>query len=158
MKASSNSKALKQFRRNPWPFQATFQTPLKDLERFVSTFIAVHQPIEGGSVTIDSYVFEPKTLNAFLAEQLISQQITHAVSLEAESQQEVEVLLRATLADWIDFLFIPSPRRFAIYTDHDEYTTFYANTKGNVSKIVGALRENGFREVDGYERDPRILR
>ncbi len=153
MKASGNSKALKQFQRNRWPFQATFETPLKDLERFVSTFVSVHQPIEGGCVTIDDYVFEPKTLNALLAKQLISDQITHGVSLHAESQQEVEALLRATLTDWIDFLFIPAPKRFAIYADHDEYITFYANKKGNLSKIVSILREKGFKEVDDYERE-----
>ena len=118
----------------------------------MSTFTAVHQPIERGVVTIDGYVFEPKTLNAFLADRSVSEQITHAVSLEAEGQQEVEALLRATLADWIDFLFIPSPKRFAIYADHDEYITFYANTKGNLSKIVSVLRDKGFKKVDGYQR------
>jgi hypothetical protein len=152
MRVSSNSKTLKQFQRNPWPFQTTFLTPLKDLERFVSTFAEVHQPIERGCVTIDGYIFEPKTLNAFLAQQSISEQITHNVALDAEGQQEVEALLCATLADWIDFLFIPSPKRFAIYADHDEYTTFYANTKGNLSKIVYALKESRFKKIDDYER------
>ncbi|NOT22359.1 MAG: hypothetical protein HOP22_06490 [Nitrospiraceae bacterium] len=152
MRASINSKTLKQFQRNPWPFQTTFETPLKDLERFVSTFFAVHQPIESGCVTIDGYVFEPKTLNAFLTERSVSEQVTHDVVLEAEGQQEVEALLSATLADWIDFLFIPSPKRFAIYADHDEFTTFYANTKGNLSKIVHALREKGFKTIDDHIR------
>ncbi|MBX3302432.1 MAG: hypothetical protein KF693_09475 [Nitrospira sp.] len=152
MEASNDSKALSQFRRNPWPFQTTFETPLNDLERFVSVFFSVHQPIESGCVTIDDYVFEPKTLNAFLAKQSVSERITHGVSLKAEGQQEVETLLCATLADWIDFLFIPSPKRFAIYADHDEYITFYANTKGNLSKIVSILLEKGFKKVDDWER------
>ncbi len=152
MRASSSPKTVKQFRRSPWPFQATFQTPLKDLERFVSTFISAHQPIQNGCVTIDDYIFEPKTLHAFLVQHQISERITHGVSLEAQGQQEVEALLRATLADWIDFLFIPSPKRFAIYADHDEYATFYANTKGNLSKVVHALKEKRFEQVDDYER------
>jgi len=152
MKASSNPKALKQFLRTPWPLQETFLTPLKDLERFVSTFISVSKPIKKGCVTINQYVMEPKTLNAYLAHHSVSEQIAHGVSLEAEGQQEVEALLRATLADWIDFLFIPTPKRFAIYADHDEYTTFYTNTKGDLSRIVLALREKGFKTVDGYER------
>ena len=113
----------------------------------------MHQPIERGSVTINKYVFEPKTLNTFLAERSISQQITHGVSLEADGQQEVEDLLRATLADWIDFFFIPSPGRFAIYTDHDEYTTFYASTKGNLSNLVSVLLEKGFKNIDDYVRE-----
>ena len=92
--------------------------------------VAVHQPLETGIMTIDEYVFEPKTLNAFLADRSICETITHAVSLEAESKQAFEALLRVTLADWIDFLFIPSPKRFAVYADHDEYITFYAHFKG----------------------------
>jgi hypothetical protein len=86
MRVSSNSKTLKQFQRNPWPFQTTFLTPLKDLERFVSTFTAAHQPIERGCVTIDGYIFEPKTLNAFLANQGISEQITHNVALREQEK------------------------------------------------------------------------
>ena len=152
MKVSSSPKTVKQFQRNPWPFQATFQTPLKDLERFVSTFISAHQFIQNGCMTIDDYIFEPKTLNAFLAQHSVSAVLTHGVSLEADGQQQVKALLRATLADWIDFLFIPFPKRFAIYADHDEYTTFYANTKGNLSKIVHALKEKRFEQVDDYER------
>jgi hypothetical protein len=152
MKASSNSKMLKQFQRTPWPFQETFHTPLKDLDRFVSTFSSVHQPLACGCVTIDQYVFEPKTLNAYLAQYSVSEQITHGVCLKADGQQQIEALLRATLADWIDFLFIPTPKRFAIYADHDEYTTFYANTKGDLSRIILALREKGFKKVDEYVR------
>lgn len=152
MRASSSPKTVKQFQRSPWPFQATFQTPLNDLERFVSTFVSAHHSIQSGCVTIDDYIFEPKTLNAFLAQYSVSAVLTHDISLEAESQQQVEALLRATLADWGDFLFIPSPKRFAIYADHDEYTTFYANTKGNLSKIVHALKEKRFEQVDDYER------
>jgi len=31
---------IRQFRAGPWRFQKTFKTPLKDLNRFVSTFLA----------------------------------------------------------------------------------------------------------------------
>lgn len=152
MRTSKNVKILKQFHRLPWPFQNTFLTPLDDLDRFVSTVVSVHHTIEKGCLAIDDYVFEPKTLNAFLAKQSISDRITHGVCLEAEAPDEVAAILHATLADWIDFLFLPTPKRFAIYADHDEYTTFYANTKGNLSQIVYALHKKGFKRIEDYVR------
>ena len=152
MNVFNNSPAIKRFQHSPWPFQASFQTPLKDLDRFVSTFLSAHRPIDGGCVTIDGYVFEPKTLNAFLAQYSLSEQSTHGITFEAENQTELEALLRATLADWIDFLFISRPKAFAIYADHDEYTTFYANRRGNLSKIVQAMRKAEYNQVNEYER------
>jgi hypothetical protein len=152
MTLSSTPGTLKSFRRSPWKFQQTFLTPLKDLERFVSTILSAHPPPETACVTIDEVVFEPRTLNAFLAQHSISGDLARDVSLEAVGPQEVEALLRSTLADWIDFLFVPTPKPFVIYADHDEYTTFYASSKGNLSKVVDALSGKGFQKVEDYER------
>ncbi len=152
MKFSHTPGSLERIRRTPWKFQQTFLTPLKDLERFVSTIMSAHAPIEKGCVTIDQYVFEPKALKAFLVQHSISDEIGHDVSLEAVGQQRTEALLRSTLADWVDFFFVPTPKPFVIYADHDEYTTFYANTKSNLNRIVDALSDKGFEKVEGYER------
>lgn len=152
MTLSPTPGALKRFRRTVWRFQQTFQTPLKDLDRFVSTIFSAHGPPDKGCVTIDEVVFEPRTLNAFLAEHSIAGGLGRDVSLDATGRQEVERLLRCTLADWIDFLFIPQPKPYVIYADHDEYTTFFANSKGNVSKVVHVLSEGGFQRVKDYER------
>ncbi len=46
-------------------------------------------------------------------------------TLRAKGQQNVAELLEAMLGDWIDFVFVPTTESFAIYADHDEYTTFY---------------------------------
>jgi len=153
MTLSSTPGSLTRFRRTPWKFQQTFLTPLKDLERFVSTIISAHPPPEKACVTIDEVVFEPKTLKTFLAQHSISEEVGHDISLEAVGQQEVEALLRSTLADWIDFLFVPTPKPFVIYADHDEYTTFYANTKGDLNRIVDALSSKGFEMVQDYGRN-----
>lgn len=152
MTLSSTPGALKRFRQSPGRFQQTFQTPLKDLERFVSTMFSTHSPPERGCVTIDEVVFEPRTLNSFLAQHSISGELGSDMSLEATGTQEVEALLCSTLADWIDFLFVPTPKPFVIYADHDEYTTFYANSKGNLNRVVDALSGKGFQKVEDYER------
>ena len=66
--------------------------------------------------------------------------------------EETHRLLIASFSDWVDFWFVPQPKSFAIYADHDEYTTFYASTKSNLARVVTPLLENGFKEVPGFER------
>jgi len=52
------------------------------------------------------------------------------------------------LSEWIDFFFVPTPKRFVIYADHDEYITFLAHRKGQLSVIVEALNGAKFRAVE----------
>ena len=59
--------ALKEFRRTPWRFQRTFQTPLQNLRPFVSAIVRAKEPLQGGSVTLDQVVFEPKNWMSLLA-------------------------------------------------------------------------------------------
>lgn len=61
-------------------------------------------------------------------------------------------LLEAALGDWVNFTFVPKPKPFVIYADHDEYTTFYANTKSNLNGVVQALSGAGFEKVPDYQR------
>jgi hypothetical protein len=58
------------------------------------------------------------------------------ISLTAAGQQEIETLLHAAFSDSIDFIFVPEPRPFAIYADHDEFTTFFAHTRSNLNHVV----------------------
>ena len=152
MKLSQIQGSLKRFRRTPWRFQQTFHTPLKNLRPFVSTIASALEPLSGGCVTIDEVVFEPKHLIKLLAEHSLPAEYGHDWSLTAEGQHETEALLEAALGDWVDFVFVPSPRPFVIYADHDEYATFYANTKSNLNRVAQALSANGFEKVLGYER------
>ena len=151
MTISTTAGAMKKFRRTPWRFQETFQTPLKDLERFVAAILSANEDIKQACVVIDQIVFEPKTLKALLPADHMELLIQDC-SLAAMSRPEIHKLLRAALADWIDFAFIPSPRPYVIYADHDEYTTFYANTKSNLSRVIAPLSKQGFRQVIGWQR------
>ena len=119
---------LRQVRRNLWKFQRTFQTPLHDLRTFVGTIVSAVHGLEAGTFTSDQVVFEPKNLTSLLTSYSIMPPYTHGVSVTAGNQREVEALLQAALSDWIDFVFVPDPKPFVMYTDHDEYTTFYAHT------------------------------
>jgi len=152
MKMSDTPGALKQFRRTSWKFQRTFQTPLKNLQTFVTTIISVIQPFEAGRLTIEQVVFEPKHLISLLTSYSIPPRYEHGLSVFAVSQQEVEALLQAVLSDWIDFIFVPEPKPFVIYADHDEFTTFYAHTRSNLNRVIKALSGQGFEPVSDYER------
>ena len=152
MKILDTPGALKQFRKTSWKFQRTFQTPLKNLQIFVTTIVSAIQPIEAGRLTIEQVVFEPKHLIDLLTVFSIPPPYDHGPSVIAVGQQEVEALLQAGLSDWIDFIFVPEPKPFVIYADHDEYITFYAHTRSNLNRVVKALPGHGFEPVLNYER------
>jgi hypothetical protein len=152
MKMSETPGALKQFRRTPWKFQQTFQTPLKNLRKFVTTIVLAIQPFEAGRLTIEQVVFEPKHLISLLTSCTIPPRYEHGLSVTAVGRQEAEALLQAGLSDWIDFIFVPEPKPFVIYADHDEFTTFYAHTRSDLNQVVTALLAQGFEPVLNYER------
>jgi hypothetical protein len=150
MNASFTPGSIKKFGRTSWRFQTTFETPLKDLENFVTAILSADDSIGQGIVTIDQIVFEPENLKPVLTDK--TQSLTHDWSVTADTRIEVQKLLHATFADWIDFAFVPSPKKFVIYADHDEYATFYANTKSNLNRIVTALSGKSFTQVTNWQR------
>ena len=80
------------------------------------------------------------------------------VAITATGHAEIAALLEAALGDWVDFFFVPLPDIFTIFTDHDEYTTFYADEEANLSLLTCALRKEGFEEVRGWKREFRFQR
>src|SRR6478736_2355660 len=153
MTITNTPEVLSKFRRTTWGFQTTFSTPLKSLDSFVSTILPDGDGFEKGAVTIDEIVFESRTLNALLAGNPVSGELSRDWSIYAEGKVRVRELLQATLSDWIDFLFVPTPKPFVIYADHDEYTTFYASTKSNLNRVVPALLSNGLNQTPNYQRE-----
>ena len=64
----------------------------------------------------------------------------------------MEELLQTAFTEWFDFLFVPTPMPFVIYADHDEYPTFYSNTRSNLNRVVTRLVAHGFEQLTGYSR------
>jgi hypothetical protein len=153
MTLSKTPGSIKKFCRTSWKFQTTFGTPLKNLNAFVSTILADDGGYDHGTVTIDAVVFEPKNLIASLSANSLPAEYGHDWSIEVEGKQQVQELLIAALSDWVDFVFIPRPKPFVIYADHDEFTTFYANTKSNLNKVVQPLLNKGFTQIPDYQRE-----
>jgi hypothetical protein len=152
MTISSNPEALKKFVRTTWAYQATFETPLKNLQPFVSAILSADGRLESGTITIDQIVFEPKNLKNLLKANSQAGEICRHQTLAAEGKPQTHELLVAALSDWIDFLFVPMPKPFVIYADHDEYATFYANTKSNLNLVVAPLLAGKFKQVSDYQR------
>ena len=151
MTLSATSGALKHLCKVCWRFQQTFLTPLQKLQLFVETIISTRKQIEGGTLTVDSIVFEPENLNALLATRSLPPCLLKESSIEVTGRVEVGALLKAAFGDPVDFWFVPAPKPFVIYADHDEYTTFFANSKSNLNGVVEPLLKQGFETVD-YER------
>jgi hypothetical protein len=142
--------SLKRLRRTPWRFQKTFLTPLKNLKPFVATILS--NDVKSATLTIEQYVFEPKNLIALLGEHSLPPECGCEWAVTATGDTEVVELLEAALGDWLDFWFIPTPKSFVIYADHEEYTTFFAKTKSNLNRAVQALSAANFSSVSNYER------
>ena len=151
MKVSDTPSALKQMRKTPWKFQQTFKTPLNNLQPFVEAIVSTASP-ESACITIEQAVFEPKHWIDLLNRYSLPPRYGKGVSVTAAGRQEVEELLYTAFSDWFDFLFVPTPKPFVIYADHDEYATFYANTRSNLNRVVEALSGQGFEEVAEYRR------
>ena len=104
-------------------------------------------------MAIEQAVFEPKHWIDLLTRYSLPPRYAKGVSVTATGQQELEELLHTAFTDWFDFLFVPTPKPFVIYADHDEYTTFCANTRSNLNRVVEALSAKGFQEVTEYWRE-----
>lgn len=152
MNISEAPGALKKFRRTAWECQQTFLTPKNDLRSFVAAIVSANEKTKSGCVTIEQAVFEPTNLLNLLGGHSMPPRYARGVSLTAVGQQEIETLLHAIFSDWIDFIFVPDPKSFAIYADHDEYATFFAHTRSNLNQVVKALVDKGFKAVPDYER------
>lgn len=151
MQLSDTPSAVKQIRKASWKFQQTFKTPLNNLQPFVGAILLAASP-ETACITIEQAVFEPKHWIDLLTRYSLPARYGKGVSVTAVGRQEVEELLHTTFADWFDFLFVPTPKPFVIYADHDEYTTFYANTRSNLNRVVDVLSAQGIESVADYRR------
>ena len=150
---SEDPGALKKFRKSAGVFQQTFETPLKNLPAFVSTILNAAGPMQSAKITLDQVVFDPTNLLEMFARYGLPARYEREISISAEGREEIETLLCSTLADWIDFCFIPQPHSFSIYADHDEFATFYAQRRGNLSRITEPLPAAGFKLVADYTRE-----
>src|SRR5579872_4033429 len=70
---------IAKFRAEPWVFQQTLKTPLKELNRFVSIFLSPFS-FDEGVLSTDEVVFEPKsTLHLFANNSLSVEDQYHLV-------------------------------------------------------------------------------
>jgi hypothetical protein len=151
MTLSDETGTLKRFRKTLPRFQQTFKTPLQNLDPFVSAILSASEA-RRATATIEHVVFEPKHLFALLESHSIPPQPLTWRTLTATVEGEVAPLLKAAFSDWVDFLFVPEPKSFTIYADHDEYTTVFAHSRSNLNRVTGPLTTEGFEAALQYAR------
>jgi len=122
MLAAPQPGVIKKFHRTPWRFQQTFHTPLQNLAAFTATILDSLDQVDSGTVMIDSVIMEAKKLEALLLSHQLQHDLRHDSSIIAQTSAEVQPLLLAALGDGVDFLFVPTPKPFVLYADHDEYS------------------------------------
>src|SRR5262245_1436015 len=149
MTVTTTPGALKKFRRTPWRFQQTIERPqASDLQQFVSTIFQGHD-IAAGTVTIDKVVFDTERLASLCPPGF---QLRHDSSISAASE-ELQALLVAAFWDGPDFICIPTPKPFVFYADHDDWITFYANTKSHLNHVIEPLASHGYKLVENWQRE-----
>ena len=138
-------------RETPFPFQQTYVTPLTDLPRFVHSLLAPFE-LRRAEVWIETIVFTPENLIEYLHAFAINTnegELNRAV-IHADNALEAKSLLERVLGQWIDFAFIPSPKEFVIYADHDEYTTIFAANAEALASLHSDMQRQGFKAVDNW--------
>ena len=135
----------------PYPFQQTCATPLENLPLFVKTLLAPFA-VAQASFWIELIVLEPRELIWFLRGLDIASdqvELNRSVIL-AENRLEAHDLLECVLGQWTDFALLPAPKEFAIYADHDEYTTIFTRTAAVLTDLSPQMKKEGFREIEGW--------
>ena len=104
----------------------------------------------GATLNGDAWICGRTTMQQHFAEDgpFVPASNTPAGTGDARGASEARELLQAVLSEWIGFLFILTPKQFVIYADHDEYITFLAHRKGQLTAIIEALTAAKFRAVE----------
>jgi len=118
----------------------------------VSVIALAHGQINEASITIDEIVFGTERLAA-LTTGTYSLPLTRESSISARGPEEVENLLVAAFMDGPDFVFIPTPKPFVFYSDHDDWITFYSNTKSHLNRIIEPMASHGYKLVQNWVRE-----
>lgn len=143
---------IKKFRRTPWRFQQTVErADVDQMEAFIAAIISAHGGLSGGMVAIDEVVFDLTRMTALCAVPP-GKALERDSSITAETKAELAFLLTAVFGDGPDFIFVPTPKPFVFYSDHDDWITFFANTKSNLNGIIGPLEALGIRLVSNWQR------
>lgn len=153
MLVTQNSGALKKFRRTPWRFQQTMEIPqgFEAHQKFASAIIAALGEFQEATVTIDEIVFGAECLTA-LCPADAHPSLTKDVSISV-GREDACALLSAAFTDGPDFVFLPSPKPFVCYADHDQWITFYSNTKSQLNHIIKPLASCGYELVKDWQRE-----
>ena len=141
-------------REAPHPFQQTFVTPLNDLPQFVNALLSPLK-IEHAVLHIEQLVFAPKELIWYLRGLGIetTEGELNRATLVAETKEEASTLLDCALGQWADFAFLPTPEDFAIYADHDEYTTVFAPNNQVLDALRAKMQSLNVKIVDDWQWD-----
>jgi hypothetical protein len=153
MNLSQTPSAIKKFCRTPWRFQQTVEIPqgFPAHQEFASAIVAAHGQIKKATVVIDQIVFGTERMTA-LCPAHAPLPLTKDSSLSATGD-EVWGLLAAALMDGPDFVFIPTPKPFVCYADHDQWITFYSNSKSQLNHVIEPLASRGYKLIQDWQRE-----
>lgn len=89
---------------------------------------------------------------AFFAQSSLTDICKSGTTVKRAGRDEAEGLLVAAFSDPVDFLFAPEKKPSVLYADHDQFTTFFAQTRSNLNRVVGSLLKDRFQQIPNYQR------
>lgn len=136
-------------RRN-WKRQITFVTPLDRLAWYAPFLLEHLRPFESVMLRIDQVIFNaPPRLDQLRAKIGELRSIHDAPGhLFGHDDPAFADVLTAALSKQIDFRLFCQPFGRALRVDHDEHTTFFAESSEKITEIERQFRKNGLKQVD----------
>jgi hypothetical protein len=144
--------SVSRFRRTPWRFQQTVETDERS-GMVIATAIAERRiGIQEVTIIIDKLVVD-SPLSGVLSP-AAADSLTHNSTVSTTTPDEVTLLVsEAFTYNAFDFILIPRPKPFVVYSDHDGFVTFYANTKSHLNRIIDLLTAQGVKLVRDWKRE-----
>jgi hypothetical protein len=127
---------------------ATVQTPLQRLPWFIGVLLSGYEQEVEAVVHVTEVVFEPKSFQRYRQSHGISDSIRERPALLASSVRDLQPLLEAAFADWIDFALYLSSGQLALAADHDEWTRIFARRKAEVTRALKPLIDGGVEVIE----------
>jgi len=129
---------------------------LKRLPWFTKTLVEQLQPFDHALLIVDQCVMDlpPALINLRQAageRRPVHEAPGHSFDDDPEGFRSV---LEAALSGWIDLRALFSPPHFALSADHDEYTTFFAQSSGQRDELGSVLSKGGVKLVEYTAKAP----
>jgi hypothetical protein len=138
-------------RRHEWKRQVSCWTPLKRLDWLADQVIEVVSPFDRALIIVHPIHGDPPSLMKWRARHGETRRVYEAPGHVAENPSVLKELFVVVQEQMADVRILFSPPRCAIFSDHDELTTFFSVSSGKVAELRERLERAKVRMADDFQ-------